>query len=232
MGYMLHYAPDNASLVVRLVLEELGTGYETVLIDRKSREQDGAAFRALNPAGLIPVLETSHGPMSETAAIILWLADSHGALAPDPQDPARPEFLKWLFFLSNTLHARLRLLFYAHSYVGEDPSAQAALRQQARRGIARDFGLLEAVAQRAPRWLDKTAPGILGYYLVCCLRWTRVYGEADGQWFDPAAIPAQQVLAGMYEMRPAARAAARAEGLGQTPFSAPAPCHPPEGSPY
>ena len=32
--YRLHYAPDNASLVIRLVLEEMGLPYETVLVDR------------------------------------------------------------------------------------------------------------------------------------------------------------------------------------------------------
>ena len=58
MNYRLHYAPDNASLIIRLALEEIGVPYETVLVDRRSRAQDTTAYRALNPAGLIPVLET------------------------------------------------------------------------------------------------------------------------------------------------------------------------------
>ena len=41
--YVLHYAPDNASLIVRLALEEMGLPYRTVLVDRARREQDGAA---------------------------------------------------------------------------------------------------------------------------------------------------------------------------------------------
>ena len=85
--YRLHYAPDNASLVIRLALEDMGLPYETVLVDRTTREQDSAAYRALNPAGLIPVLETPQGPVFETAAILLWLADTHGQLAPAPADP-------------------------------------------------------------------------------------------------------------------------------------------------
>ena len=78
--YVLHYAPDNASLIVRLALEELGVPYRTTLVDRATRQQDSAAFRALNPAGLIPVLETPDGPLSETGAILLWLVERHGAL--------------------------------------------------------------------------------------------------------------------------------------------------------
>jgi len=110
--YRLHYAPDNASLIVRLVLDELQQPFQTVLVDRGAAAQTGAAFRAINPTATIPVLETPHGPMSETAAILLWLADRHKALAPDAQDADRPAFLKWLFFLSNTVHADLRVMFY------------------------------------------------------------------------------------------------------------------------
>jgi len=54
----LHYAPDNASLIVRLVLEDLGVPYETVLVNRAAGGQREAPYLALNPNGLIPVLET------------------------------------------------------------------------------------------------------------------------------------------------------------------------------
>ena len=87
--YRLHYAPDNASLIVRLALEELGRPYETVLVDRRAKAQRSPAYLALNPAGRIPTLETPDGPISETGAILLWLADRHGALAPAAGDPAR-----------------------------------------------------------------------------------------------------------------------------------------------
>src|SRR5680860_279820 len=42
MTLILHYAPDNASLIVRLALEELELPYETRLVDRSVRAQDGA----------------------------------------------------------------------------------------------------------------------------------------------------------------------------------------------
>ena len=111
--YRLHYAPDNASLIIRLVLDGAGIPYRTVLVDRAARQQDSPAYRALNPTGLIPTLETPVGPISETGAILLWLADTHH-LGPGPADPDRPAFLKWLFFLSNTAHADLRQIFYPH----------------------------------------------------------------------------------------------------------------------
>ena len=69
--YRLHYAPDNASLVIRLVLEELGQPYETLLVDRRAEAQNSPEYRALNPNGLIPVLETPDGPLFETAQFTL-----------------------------------------------------------------------------------------------------------------------------------------------------------------
>ena len=50
----LHYAPDNASLIVRLALEEAGLPYRTVLVDRAANAQRSPAYMALNPAGRIP----------------------------------------------------------------------------------------------------------------------------------------------------------------------------------
>ena len=107
----LHYAPDNASLIVRLALEELGLPYVTHLVDRQARAQQAPRYLRLNPNGTIPVLETPHGAMFETAAILLWLSDTTGKLAPKPQDPLRGPFLKWLFWCSNTLHTDLRSYF-------------------------------------------------------------------------------------------------------------------------
>lgn len=48
--YTLHYAPDNASLIIRLALEEIGVPYDTVLVDRAAQAQTLPAYRALNPA--------------------------------------------------------------------------------------------------------------------------------------------------------------------------------------
>ena len=89
--YVLHYAPDNASLIVRLALEEAGLPYRSALVDRAARAQDSAAYRALNPTGLIPTLATPQGPISETAAILLWLSEAHpeAGLAPRPGSPLR-----------------------------------------------------------------------------------------------------------------------------------------------
>ncbi len=227
--YVLHYAPDNASLIVRLALEEMGLPYRCVLVDRARRAQDSAAYRGLCPTGLIPALETPEGPMAETGAILLWLAETHGALAPAPQSAGRRRFLTWLFFTANTLHADARLLFYPERHAGRGADVEAFFAATQAR-IARHIALLEAVAADRPDWLSPDAPSILGYYVVTLLRWLALYPADRAGWFDLAAYPALHDLAAALESRPAARKAAEAEGLGATIFTKPSHACPPEGS--
>jgi len=228
--YRLHYAPDNASLVIRLALEELGARYETVLVDRRARAQKSPAYLALNPAGLIPVLETPDGPLFETGAILLWLADRHGALAPAPEDPARGALLKWLFFLSNTLHPAMRMIFYPDQFAGADPRDQARLRAHMQTEAARHLDTLEAAARTHPDLFSAAHPTVIGLYLGPALRWLALYPAGETGWFNLARWPILHHLAQTLETRASAMAAARAEGLGPAPFSAPVPADPPEGT--
>jgi glutathione S-transferase len=223
--YTLHYAPDNASLIVRLVLDGAGIPYRTMLVDRRTRQQDSPAYRALNPAGLVPTLETPHGPMSETGAILLWLADTH-QLGPAPGHADRPVFLKWLFFLSNTAHADLRMIFYPHLYAPSDRFAAHHEIISAR--MLGHFALLETAAAKHPRLFAPATP--LGVYAVTLTRWSALYPVDARRWFDLAAFPTLSALSQAQERRAETPVVARAEGLGQHPFTRPEQPTPPEGS--
>lgn len=233
--YVLHYAPDNASLVIRLALLERGLPFETRIVDRSRHAQREPAYLALNPTGTIPVLETPEGPLSETAAILLWLADRHGGLGPGPTDPGRGAFLRWLLFTSNTLHAELRLVFAPQAFAGPDPAAQQALHAGVTARLRDHLALLDRHAARGTEGFAGPAPNALDLYLAVILRWCALYdplrAPRGSAWFAPGAVPALMALARRIEDRPAARAATAAEGLGPRPFSAPSPCRPPEGSP-
>ncbi|WP_128514061.1 glutathione S-transferase family protein [Tabrizicola thermarum] len=223
--YRLHYAPDNASLVIRLVLDGAGIPYRTALVDRRTRQQDGPAYRALNPTGLIPTLETPVGPISETGAILLWLTDMH-RLGPGPADPDRPAFLKWLFFLSNTAHADLRTIFYPHQYAPAD--AHAAHHEIMSARMLRHFGLLDSAARAHPALFAAGRP--LGVYTVVLTRWAALYPVDGPRWLDLADYPTLAALARAQEARVETPVVARAEGLGPHPFTNPEQPNPPEGS--
>ena len=229
--YVLHYAPDNASLIVRLALEEMGLPYRTALVDRRSGGQRDEAYLALNPAGLIPVLETPQGPMFETGAILLWLADRHKTMAPGVKDEGRGAFLKWLFFVSNTLHADLRISFYPGQYAGSGPATLQALRKKVQERIVRHLGILDDAAGEGAPWFGGEDLSVLDIYVIVCTRWMAIY-PADGPHADARLqdFPNLHAIATRMEAREATARVIAAEGLGAQAFTRPRLPNPPEGA--
>lgn len=221
MHYVLHYAPDNASLIVRLALDVLEQPFETRLVDRGSNAQSSPAYLALNPNGLIPTLETGDGVMFETTAILLYLYGQHGNLMPD-SGQAHASSLKWLVWLGNTLHPSQRMLFYPHLYTDGD---HEDLRRPARKRITRLLTLLADA--KDSDWLEEP-PSAMSCYLAPLLRWCAIYGGPA--WFDLADHPRLMDFARRMEQTKATARAITAEGLGSHPFTAPERPNPPEGS--
>ena len=231
MTYVLHYAPDNASLIIRLALEQLDVAYDTVLVDRGAQEQSSAGYRALNPNGLIPTLETPQGAIFETGAILLWLADTHGGVGPAPDDPARADFLKWVFFLSNTVHPAQRMMFYPDQYIGDDTAHQAALRHGVQKALHGHFNVLNKLLCQRPTWAANLRPSVFDFYLCGLLRWPAIYpADQDRSWFDLANYPALSDLCAHVETLPVCACLQTLDGLGKHPFTTPAPATPSCGS--
>lgn len=228
--YRLHYAPDNASLIIRLALEELGQPYETVLVDRRRQGHKSPDYLRLNPQGLIPVLETPDGPIFETGAILLWLADRHAALAPPVGDPARAPFLKWLFFTANTVHVAMRMTFYPDQYIGPDPTRQQVLCAHMQGMLPQHLDALDNMAAQRPGWFGAAQPSVLDFYVACLLRWMVLYPKGGSGWFDLSKWPHLQAMAARLEPCGSVQSAIHAEGLGSAPFTAPQYARPPEGS--
>jgi glutathione S-transferase len=229
--YRLHYAPDNASVIVRMTLHEMEQPFETTLVDRSVQEQRGSDFRALSPTGLIPCLQTPDGPIFETGAILIWLAERHQKMAPAVGHPQRAPFLKWLFFVANTVHADMRMMFYADQYAGPDAAAQRALRGQIKSRMLDHLNLLERLTLEKPEWqAPDSPPSVLTYYIACLIRWMQLYPSDDCDWLRLSSFPALSELLHLLEMRPAVQSAALAEGLGQRPFTRPTYATPPKGT--
>ncbi len=228
--YTLHFAPDNASLIVRIALEEIGAPFDTVLVDRSAREQQSAAYRKLNPSGLIPVCIIDGAPVFETAAICLTLAERHGMLAPPPGDANRSGLLKWLFFLSNTMHSDLRLMFYPDQYVGEDPTQQSTLRQVTSARLRRNFAIFEDAYRNkdsAGPYLFGEDPTVVDIYLGLTCRWVQLYPSNAEKALDPRDYPSVFAMISTLETRPALARSFAADGIAAPYLTAPTP---PDGS--
>jgi glutathione S-transferase len=217
MTLILHHAPDFASTIVRLALEELELPHTLAIVDLDSGALATAAYRKVNPAGLIPALETDDGPMFETGAILLWLVDRTGRLGPGPNDPDRPAFLSWLFFTSNALHQAALAMFYPHRPAGEanTDAARAAAHDQV---VAR-LGLIESlIATRHPRWLSQEHPGVLGLYIGILVRWLTTLPPEPFR-INLADFPNLRAVLTALESRASVQRVAADEGLGTHPFT-------------
>ncbi|MCB6178853.1 glutathione S-transferase N-terminal domain-containing protein [Rhodobacter sp. Har01] len=217
----LHSAPDSAATIVRLVCAAARIELALRAVGRAPDALESQAFRALNPTGTIPVLETPQGPVSETGATLLWLSDAH-RLGPGPADAGRPAFLKWLFFLSNTVHADLRQLVRPWRYAPVEAEA-GQVNLAAGRFLAA-LGLVDQALRQQPALFPQLGP--LSCYLLMLCRWAAQYPLDHPRWFHLTAFPALQAHAETAETRSEVQQIAVEEELGARLFTAP-PAAPP-----
>jgi glutathione S-transferase len=159
----LYYRPGSAAMAPHAALAEIGVEYELVRIEREQAQTD-AAYLALNPLGVVPTLVDGDVVVTESAAILLHLADTHPEARLAPGD--RAQLYRWLVFMTNTLQTTMLRFFYPERYGGDNVSVIAAQEAQ------RLFDLMEReLAGR--EWLvgdHRTAADI---FLFMLTRWGR-----------------------------------------------------------
>jgi glutathione S-transferase len=72
--FKLYYAPGTCALATHIALEEAGAPYEAVLVDFRSQSQRSPEYLAVNPKGRVPALVTEGGTLSETPALLCFVA--------------------------------------------------------------------------------------------------------------------------------------------------------------
>ena len=97
---VFYHNPRSRAQMVHWMLEESGAPYRIVPIDLEKGEHKAPSFVALNPMGKLPTIVHRGVVVTETPAIIAYLADAFPAakLAPSPDDAARGAYYRWLFF--------------------------------------------------------------------------------------------------------------------------------------
>ncbi len=214
--YRLHAAPDFASTIPHLALVLIGVPFDLVNADIDAGGLQTAAYRAINPLGLIPAMQTPDGPMFETAAILLYLDERHpGVLGPAPGAKGRAAYLTWLMFITNTLHPLTMLLVHPERAAGED--AQDAASREVSVQLADRLGHLDRALAADP----SLGHAGIGFYLAELVRWMVKFAAVPADAIDPAPFPAIRALVALVEAMPAALHVAQAEALGPTPFTAP-----------
>ena len=166
----LYYSPGACSLADHIVLEWIGKPYTAQKADPAYRKTP--EFKKLNPAGAVPVFEQDGWALTQNAAILNYLADSHpGAkLGGDGTPKGRAEVNRWLAFMNADVHPAFHPLFGSTAYL-DDASAIEKTKDAARTKLR---GLFErANAQLAGHdWLTGTR-SIADPYLYVVLRWAK-----------------------------------------------------------
>lgn len=101
---LYHIAPSRSSIVLWM-LEEVGRPYTLKVLDARAGENQQPAYLAINPMGKVPTLVHEGVVITETGAILCYLADAFpdAGLTVPIADPRRGPYLQWLFFLHSCL---------------------------------------------------------------------------------------------------------------------------------
>jgi glutathione S-transferase len=97
---VLFYAAPSRASTALCFLEELDEPYRLNVIDLNKGDQKKPEFLKLNPMGKVPLVLDGDVAVAETGAIFTYLADKYapGRLAPRPDEAARADYLRWMFF--------------------------------------------------------------------------------------------------------------------------------------
>lgn len=192
----LYFAPGTCAMAVHIALEEAGTDYEAVRLDFASSDQKRPEFLAINPKARVPALVTAQGVLTETPAILGFVAQSFPAAALAPTEPfafARAQAFN--SYLCSTVHV-------AHAHKGrgrrwtDDAAAVEALKQKVPQNMADCFALIERDMLAGP-WVLGAAYSVCDAYLFTITRWL----AADG--VDVARFPGVQAHSQRMNARPA-----------------------------
>lgn len=167
----LYYGVGACSLASHLALEEAGAEYEAIRMDLKSGQQQSPDYLALNPKGRVPALVTDRGVLTETPAILAYIAQTHrGAnLAPLDDPFAFAELQAFNSYLCSTVHVS-----HAHGARGsrwaDDPGALEAMKAKVTQNMTDNFSIIEKRMFKGP-WVMGETFSVGDAYLYTMANW-------------------------------------------------------------
>lgn len=195
----LFYAPGTVALASGIALEEAGIPYTPHRVDFASSEQRGAAYLALNPKGRVPSLVTERGVLTETPAILRYIATLNPGAGLWPADPFEAARLDEVCaYLCSTVHVS-----HAHKFRGtrwsDDPEVIEGMKVKVTENMTEHFRLLSGMI-RGPYLLGETFSMADAYVHTLAL-WL------PGDGVDPASLPVIAAHGAAMAARPAVQRA-------------------------
>jgi glutathione S-transferase len=181
--FKLYYAPGTCALASHIALEEAGASYTAERLDFKNSQQTTPEYLAINPKGRVPALVTDRGILTETPAMLAFVAQSFpwANLAPLNDPFAFAQVQAFNSYLCSTVH-----IAHAHRMRGtrwaDDPAAIAEMQRKVPQSVGACFDLIEEQLFSGP-WVMGDSYTICDPYLFTLGQWL----EADG--VDPDRLP-------------------------------------------
>ncbi|MDQ2972101.1 MAG: glutathione S-transferase N-terminal domain-containing protein [Rhodanobacteraceae bacterium] len=165
----LYYTPGACSMSDHIALEWIGKPYTAQKMTKESIKTQ--EYLKLNPAGAVPVFEDNGWVLTQNAAILNYLADTHSEakLGGNGTPKGRAEVNRWLAFLNADVHPTFHPLFGSTGYLGDEAAGKT--KDAARKKLR---GYFERVSTQLENrdWIAG-ARSIADPYLFVVLRWAK-----------------------------------------------------------
>ena len=201
-----YYAPNTCALATHIAFEEAGAEVDYVRVDLSKGENLTPSYLKLNPKGRVPLVVTERGPLTESPAILAWIAQSwpHAKLAPLDDAWALAQVNSFNNYLSGSLHGLAFAGVFRSARFADGEAAQAAVKAKALQSVKEAFDLLESKLS-PERWVHGNAFTTSDAYLAVLFGWLASIDGAPGPFPKLSAHSARE------HARPAVARAVAAE---------------------
>ena len=178
----LYCAPNTISVVSMIALDETGIAFEPIKVDFAAAEQTKPAYHAINPKGRVPALVTDQGILTETGAILEFIAalkPEAGLVPTEPWQAARMRAV--MYYLASTMHVNHAHKMRGHRWADQE-SSHADMTAKVPQTMTESCRFIEENALTGP-FVMGDALTIADPYLFVVCSWL----EGDG--VDVSAFP-------------------------------------------
>lgn len=178
----LYSAPRTCALASHIALEQSGADYRVVRLDFRANAQREPRYLNINPKGRVPALTTPRGVITETPAILAFIAQSfpEAGLAPLDDVFAFARAQAFANYLCSTVHPA-----YAHRARGtrwaDDPTAIEDMKRKAPQVMSDCFDLIEREMLAGP-WVLGETYSFCDPYLFTIAGWLEGAGLDIARW--------------------------------------------------
>ncbi|MEP4979134.1 glutathione S-transferase family protein [Ascidiaceihabitans sp.] len=201
----LYFAPNTIAVAVAVTLEEAGQSYDLIPVDFANGAQSSPAYLGVNSKGRVPALVVGDTVLTETGALLDYIAalNPKANLVPsDPMDAAKMRSV--MYYLASTAHINHAHKMRGHRWADTEASF-ADMKAKVPETMTATAQYLEAECLAGPFVLGAHI-SIADFYLYTVSRWL----EGDG--VNMADFPRITAFLSMMERRDSIQAV-RAAGV-------------------